>query len=131
MNIATFIAKIEAIYGRYQSNDLKLLVMDKAATVKAPLQDVLVAVVETFSTRWGVQPGLVEIEEALKRECEDHERSVKRLPTEMETELAEQDRMRGARVKPTNPDERQREVVTFSKVDDVLQIVRAPARAPA
>ena len=30
-----------------------------------------------------------------------------------------------------NPDERQREVVTFINVDGVLQIVRAPARGPA
>ena len=30
-----------------------------------------------------------------------------------------------------HPDERQREVVTFINVDGVLQIVRAPARAPA
>ena len=121
MNVKTFITKIESIYGRYQSNDLKLLVMDKLATVKAPLADVLVAVVETFSTRWGVQPGLVEIEEGLKRERADRERAINRLPAHTETEMAEQDRMREARGKPP----------TFSKAGDALERILQRTRQRA
>ena len=108
MTPAEFIAKMEGYYCPYANDQRKAIVFSVVEALHPQVRHALCfELMRTLGTGWNRAPDWADIDKVMRS-------------APLERAIADE-----------RYHERQREVVTFTNVDDVLQIVRAPARAPA